>query len=500
MPASFVAGALGLSLLAGLSSDAFADPPARFQPPAGIRQVPANSVRISDSADDATSEEVETSSNLRWKTKSPATSQTTARPVQTAPASTAKRTTATGRIAPVAYNQPASGRTAGWNKSRIDSTVMPAQYSAPGADPFRDPFGDRLAQSTNRAPQLAPEVEDETIEVQEAAPMDPSAPIEPMDPEVAPQEESEMELPARPMPPAARGNTPVEPMEVPMEVPMEEQPIQRPMPPSRGTLNLRPMAPAGTLPPPTRTQKRLDCDRIYNERNCCEADDAVELFRQQLVTDDITKISLDISPRSPWYMPDRDEADDSVKRDDLARKSGSRKWMSHQGEVLATGHLSGFRYGRVEVADEAGNVVARLNPQQLGSDELCFVSGWYRIPMEGIVSTTEPLPRNWLASTYAWHASALCHKPLYFEEVQAERYGHTHGPFKQPFVSGAHFFVNVATLPYKMAINPPNECQYALGYYRPGSCAPYHIMPVPLSVRAGLVEAGAIVGGIALLP
>jgi hypothetical protein len=29
-----------------------------------------------------------------------------------------------------------------------------------------------------------------------------------------------------------------------------------------------------------------------------------------------------------------------------------------------------------------------------------------------------------LASTYPYHASALCHKPLYFEEVQLERYGH----------------------------------------------------------------------------
>jgi hypothetical protein len=110
------------------------------------------------------------------------------------------------------------------------------------------------------------------------------------------------------------------------------------------------------------------------------------------------------------------------------------------------------------------------------------------------------VPRNWVASTFTYQASGLCHKPLYFEEVQLERYGHTAGPIKQPLLSGAHFFLNIAVLPYKMGINPPCECQYALGYYRPGSCAPWHIPPVPISVRGALAEAGAWVGGIYIIP
>jgi hypothetical protein len=79
--------------------------------------------------------------------------------------------------------------------------------------------------------------------------------------------------------------------------------------------------------------------------------------------------------------------------------------------------------------------------------------------------------REWINSTFAGMLP-LCHKPLYFEEVQLERYGHTAGPVRQPFISGAHFFVNLAALPYKMAINPPHECQYALGYYRPEAVHP----------------------------
>ena len=66
----------------------------------------------------------------------------------------------------------------------------------------------------------------------------------------------------------------------------------------------------------------------------------------------------------------------------------------------------------------------------------------------------------------------LCHKPLYFEDVQLERYGHMAGPWVQPFVSCADFFLRIPILPYEMGLEPPNECIYALGYYRPGSCAP----------------------------
>jgi hypothetical protein len=109
-------------------------------------------------------------------------------------------------------------------------------------------------------------------------------------------------------------------------------------------------------------------------------------------------------------------------------------------------------------------------------------------------------PRAWSPTTFTWTASGLCHKPLYFEELQLERYGHSWGPYLQPIISHAHFFVTVPILPYKMGVYPPNECLYTLGYYRPGSCAPYMIDPVPISVRGGLWEAGAWVGGAALVP
>jgi hypothetical protein len=115
-------------------------------------------------------------------------------------------------------------------------------------------------------------------------------------------------------------------------------------------------------------------------------------------------------------------------------------------------------------------------------------------PQECMLSDEPFQPRNFAKTTFTWKASALCHKPLYFEQVGVERYGHTWGPFLQPVVSSAHFFGSVIMLPYKMGVEPPWECVYALGYYRPGSCAPYTVGPVPISLRGALAQTGATLG------
>jgi len=109
-------------------------------------------------------------------------------------------------------------------------------------------------------------------------------------------------------------------------------------------------------------------------------------------------------------------------------------------------------------------------------------------------------PRYWAPVTFTWTASALCHHPLYFEDIQVERYGHTLGPWLQPFASAARFYLTVPVLPYKMGLELPDECMYTLGYYRPGDCAPYMLDPLPLSIRAGVFEAGAWIAGAAIIP
>jgi len=127
-------------------------------------------------------------------------------------------------------------------------------------------------------------------------------------------------------------------------------------------------------------------------------------------------------------------------------------------------------------------------------------------PSKGDVPQECPLfvdlyePRLWCNSLYMWKASSLCHKPLYFEQVALERYGHTWHPLIQPWVSGAHFFGTIPILPYKMGIEDPCECVYALGYYRPGNCAPMLCYQLPLSLRGAVYQAAAVTGVVYLLP
>jgi hypothetical protein len=127
-------------------------------------------------------------------------------------------------------------------------------------------------------------------------------------------------------------------------------------------------------------------------------------------------------------------------------------------------------------------------------------TGTGELPYECTPEATNFNERAWSCLTYTWKASALCHKPLYFEEMSLERYGHSWGPICDPAISAAHFFGTLPILPYKMGVDTPCECQYALGYYRPGNCAPYMIEPFPISPRGAAVQAGFVVGAVGALP
>jgi hypothetical protein len=100
---------------------------------------------------------------------------------------------------------------------------------------------------------------------------------------------------------------------------------------------------------------------------------------------------------------------------------------------------------------------------------------------------------------FTWKAAGYCHKPLYFEDWQLERYGHSHGAL-DPIFSAAHFFVSLPVLPYKMGVELPWECVYPLGHYRPGNCAPWTIPAVPISGRGLAVQAATVTGIVFLLP
>jgi hypothetical protein len=81
--------------------------------------------------------------------------------------------------------------------------------------------------------------------------------------------------------------------------------------------------------------------------------------------------------------------------------------------------------------------------------------------------------RGWAEFTYLWQAPALAYRPLYFEEPNLERYGHSAGCVLQPALSGAHFLMAVSALPMRVAFDRPWELVYPLGHALPGSPSPW---------------------------
>ncbi len=405
------------------------------------------------------------------------------------------------KIRPASHVQltAADGHSVGQNVSTL-----------PPADPFNDPFGDQVTQYTAQqiqppsrfsAPPSRPAEEPQSPSPMTESPMTESPMTEsPMTP--SPMVEDPSTPPAQPTPmqPTPMQPAPTEPM------PMEEAPAEEPMPEITPMQPARPMSPPRSrndLPPPLfRTQPEIpnnsdpDCEQVYQDRNCCEESDNCREIRQELGRFNIRNISLDIS--SP-YAPDEDDPAEAESMQAQAMQSApSRQWHNIQGEVVADGRMLDIRDRRVLIDD--GNEIKRIRIQDLGSDEKCFLTAYWNLPYECGWTDQPFLGRNWAPLEVNWTASALCHKPLYFEDRALERYGHMTGPISQVALSGAHFFGSAALLPYQMGMYPPTECRYALGYYRPGNCAPHLIPPVPLSARGAAAQAGAVLGAVYWIP
>lgn len=105
---------------------------------------------------------------------------------------------------------------------------------------------------------------------------------------------------------------------------------------------------------------------------------------------------------------------------------------------------------------------------------------------------------NWSVSN--WAAANTFSMPRFFEDRMLERHGHERFGCWQPLASGARFFATIPMLPYLSAIKDPCECEYTLGYYRPGSCAPALVQRPPYDRRAMVAESIAVATGMLALP
>ena len=227
--------------------------------------------------------------------------------------------------------------------------------------------------------------------------------------------------------------------------------------------------------------EELDEEEDSDDRPNREARKTCREFQQELIAGSIRDISLDISPPA---------ASEGAQYGGLART-----WTDRRGNTLGTGALTDLRRGYVILDSGQKLAYARLSEADLAA-----ISEFWRLPEVCVIGNSGGSPyRSWTPQVTTWKASNLCHKPLYFENQQLERYGHSRGPIAQPFHSTLHFFVSLVSLPYNTAISPPNECKYALGYYRPGNCAPWLKDPVPISLE-GIRREALFVTGAAFIP
>jgi len=184
---------------------------------------------------------------------------------------------------------------------------------------------------------------------------------------------------------------------------------------------------------------------------------------------------------------------------------------------LKRGHSGGPQTAMAELgvsaADEAEKAVglAEIEDQPIGSLTTNIRCSEGAVPADMAAAKFGPQPalpadalaaRQWPGVLYEWEAPGLCHRPLYFEEENLERYGYTHRRnwIFQPAISGGRFVATVVALPYMMTLRPPCECVYTLGYYRPGSCVPFQARLIELNAKAAVVEAAAVTGLIFAIP
>jgi hypothetical protein len=265
----------------------------------------------------------------------------------------------------------------------------------------------------------------------------------------------------------------------------------------------------------TSPRSELPLDRNQNNGDRQRADELEDIVRKAkqsslpncasqrelLKGQPLTSISLNVSPNLSDGLralkKDPTEHDEKI-RTDVDKRSMVRQWTNYKGEPVATGRMVDLSFGNVVLEGQSGKQMIPV--ADLSDVDMSYVSELWNLPTRCGSGYEPHTGRCFIDSTVQWKASGACSNPLYFEQVQLERYGHETGPVLQPMISSARFLGGLVLLPYKVGLNPPTECKYALGYYRPGSCAPYMVEPFPLSLRAGLAQAGFWTAAPALFP
>jgi hypothetical protein len=101
------------------------------------------------------------------------------------------------------------------------------------------------------------------------------------------------------------------------------------------------------------------------------------------------------------------------------------------------------------------------------------------------------LARNWESLVEIVEPAYLCYGRLYFEQINAERYGWDLGPL-HPLISAGIFYFDLGTLPYHAATEPLRRYECNTGYALPGDPMPLLLYRPEWSLSGALAEAAAI--------
>ncbi len=118
-------------------------------------------------------------------------------------------------------------------------------------------------------------------------------------------------------------------------------------------------------------------------------------------------------------------------------------------------------------------------------------------PAEPVLAKGRFAGRTWPESHTLAEPNYVCHKRLYFEQKNFERYGWDLGPVT-PLVSAGTFYKDVAFFPYHWGTDLFRNYECSAGYCMPGDPVPLLLYPPELSATGLLAEA-AVVGGLIVI-
>ncbi len=196
------------------------------------------------------------------------------------------------------------------------------------------------------------------------------------------------------------------------------------------------------------------------------------------------------SPR-PAFAPGPDQAIKPVGfqlRPD-AQATPSEETQEYQVRLEPPGPQQLFRLESESALQERMRQEARQRPTPE------FVS----FPPEPKIGQGAYMGRDFHPSNLFVEPSYVCYQRLYFEQINAERYGWDLG-FIHPFVSAGVFYWDLITLPYHIWTAPCQQFECSAGYCLPGDPVPLMLYPPELSLSGAVMEAGTAVGLIAIFP